>query len=289
MLTQIITCYHCDSENIVKNGKASNAKQKYLCHDCGRQSREEEPGSNAFAPQRREEILHAYQEQERFSLGGLTRTFRVSRNAVTRWLKKAARRLPSLERTLLPAPSSSEEAILELDESWDDSWSFVGRKADKRWVWIALARHTRQVLAYVIGDCGERTCRGPWERIPESYKGGCCYSDFWEACRAVVLRECQEAVGKESGELAHVERWNNTFLRQRLARFVRKTLSFSKSDEMHEVCLKLFLHRYDEDVILRLTTTGSLYASPRRAAERRAREFVGQGSKRQGGLQEQNR
>ncbi|MDQ3303096.1 MAG: IS1 family transposase, partial [Actinomycetota bacterium] len=158
MLTQIITCYHCDSENIVKNGKASNAKQKYLCHDCGRQSREEEPGSNAFAPQRREEILHAYQEQERFSLGGLTRTFRVSRNAVTRWLKKAARRLPSLERTLLPAPSSSEEAILELDESWNDSWSFVGRKADKRWVWIALARHTRQVLAYVIGDCGERTC-----------------------------------------------------------------------------------------------------------------------------------
>ena len=67
MLTQIITCYHCDSENIVKNGKAPNAKQKYLCHDCGRQSREEEPGSSAFAPQRREEILHAYQEQERFS------------------------------------------------------------------------------------------------------------------------------------------------------------------------------------------------------------------------------
>ena len=55
--------------------------------------------------------------------------------------------------------------------------------------------------------------------------------------------------GKESGELAHVERWNNT-LRQRLARFVRKTLSFSKSDAMHEVCLKLFLHRYNADVIL---------------------------------------
>jgi insertion element IS1 protein InsB len=47
-----------------------------------------------------------------------------------------------------------------------------------------------------------------------------------------------------------VERWNNT-LRQRLARFVRKTLSFSKSDEMHEVSLKLFLHRYNADVILR--------------------------------------
>jgi insertion element IS1 protein InsB len=150
-----------------------------------------------------------------------------------------------VSRTLLPAPPS-EDLVLELDELW----SFVGKKADKRWVWIALVRHTRQVVAYVIGGRGEQTCRTLWERIPESYKGGRCYSDFWEAYRAVIPRECHEAVGKESGELAHVERWNNT-LRQRLARFVRKTLSFSKSDEMHEVCLRLFLHRYNADVILR--------------------------------------
>ena len=52
------------------------------------------------------------------------------------------------------------------------------------------------------------------------------------------------AVGKDSGETAHVERWNNT-LRQRLGRFVRKSLSFSKSEEMHEVCLRLFLRSYN--------------------------------------------
>jgi hypothetical protein len=43
------------------------------------------------------------------------------------------------------------------------------------------------------------------------------------------------AVGKETGETAHVERWNNT-LRQRLACFVRMTLSFSKSVLMHKNC-----------------------------------------------------
>ena len=135
-------------------------------------------------------------------------------------------------------------------EQLEELWSFVGKKANKRWVWIALARHTRQVVAYAIGERGERTCRRLWQRIPEEYKKGCCYSDFWEAYRAVIPEERHEAVGKESGKLAHVERWNNT-LRQRLARFVRKTLSFSRSDEMHEVCLKLFLHRYNTDVILR--------------------------------------
>lgn len=50
--------------------------------------------------------------------------------------------------------------------------------------------------------------------------------------------------GKETGETAHVERWNNT-LRQRLARFVRKTLAFSKSDHFHLAALKLFIHDYN--------------------------------------------
>jgi predicted Fe-S protein YdhL (DUF1289 family) len=129
---RIITCYHCDSENIVKNGKAPNGKQKYLCHDCARQSRED-PSSNAYAPQRREEILSAY--QERSSLRGLAH-LRRSRATPSRAGSKAAS-LPPLERTLLPTPPSAESVVLELDELW----SFVGKKADKRWVWIALARH----------------------------------------------------------------------------------------------------------------------------------------------------
>ena len=86
MVTQSVICYHCGSENIVKNGRAPNGKQKYLCHDCARQSRED-PGSNAYPPDRRKEILRAY--QERSSLRGLARTFGVSRNTVTRWLKKS--------------------------------------------------------------------------------------------------------------------------------------------------------------------------------------------------------
>jgi len=49
---------------------------------------------------------------------------------------------------------------------------------------------------------------------------------------------------KRRGRTAHVERWNNT-LRQRLGRFVRKTLSFSKSDTFHELALKLFIHDYN--------------------------------------------
>ncbi len=129
---------------------------------------------------------------------------------------------------------------LELDELW----SFVLKKTHKRWIWIALCRATRQVVAYVIGDRSAATCQQLWERVPAAYKRSHCYSDFWEAYQLVIPSAQHTAAGKDSGFTAHVERWNNT-LRQRLGRFVRKTLSFSKSEEMHEICLRLFLHYYN--------------------------------------------
>ena len=42
---------------------------------------------------------------------------------------------------------SQPEDVLELDELY----SFVGKKKNKRWLWVALCRRTRQVVAFVIG------------------------------------------------------------------------------------------------------------------------------------------
>jgi insertion element IS1 protein InsB len=146
-----------------------------------------------------------------------------------------------LSDTLIePDAADAKATVLELDELW----SFVLKKTNQAWIWIALCRKTRQVVAYAVGDRSEQTCHRLWEAIPAAYRIGQCYTDFWVAYRAVIPEEQHTAVGKESGETAHIERWNNT-LRQRLARFVRKTLSFSKSMVMHNICLNLFLHRYN--------------------------------------------
>ena len=111
-----------------------------------------------------------------------------------------------------------------------------------------MCRQTRQVVAYATGDRSAKTCQKLWERIPAAFRTGHCFTDFWEAYQKVLPDEQHTAGGKETGQTAHVERWNNT-LRQRLARFVRKTLSFSKSEEMHELCLRLFLHRYNLSLV----------------------------------------
>ena len=130
--------------------------------------------------------------------------------------------------------------MLELDELW----SFVYRRRDKRWVWLALCRRTRQIVAFAVGDRGAETGKRLWRRVPPSYRCLLCFTDFWDAYTKVIPETQHEATDKGDGQTCHVERWNNT-LRQRLARFVRRTLSFSKSDRMHRVCLLLFVHDYN--------------------------------------------
>jgi insertion element IS1 protein InsB len=144
----------------------------------------------------------------------------------------------------LSATLVTSEAGPAAESESDELWPFVGRKSRKRWIWVTLSRRTRarRRLRHqrpLGGDVPPAV-----GRIPAGCRAAHCYSDFREAYRKVIPAERHTPLGKESGLTAHVERWNLT-LRQRSARFVRKTLSFSKSDRMHEICLRLFIHRYN--------------------------------------------
>ena len=153
--------------------------------------------------------------------------------------------MPELAQTLQNSEvAQPQQACLELDELW----SYVGNKKNKVWTWIALERSTRQIVGYAVGDRSANTAEALWQSIPESYRQRTCYTDFWEAYNQVIPAELHKPVGKQTGQTAHIERWNNT-LRQHLSRFVRKTLSFSKSMLMHEVSLKIFLHRYNKELL----------------------------------------
>jgi len=159
------------------------------------------------------------------------------------WLKEQANDLPPLEETLQPVECKKIPAL-----DVDELWSFVFRRKNKVWVWIAMNRETREIVASACGDRTENTCRILWDRVPSAYKEAIVFSDYWSAYQAVIPSEQQRPVGKETGEAAHIERWNNT-LRKQLVRFLRKTLSFSKCVKMHEICLKLFIRRYNTELL----------------------------------------
>ena len=140
---------------------------------------------------------------------------------------------------------AEEGDVLELDECW----SFVQRKSNKKWLWVALCRRTRQIVAFVIGDRSAKTCARLWAKIPESYKQKQSFSDFWKAYGVVFSEDWHDQVEKKTGETSHVERFFNT-LRQRVSRYVRKTLSFSKRERMHHLVTKLFITKYNEEIAL---------------------------------------
>jgi IS1 family transposase len=113
---------------------------------------------------------------------------------------------------------------------------------------VALCRRTRQVVAFVIGDRSAKTCARLWSRIPEVYRQGRSFSDFWKSYRPVFEQNStHQQVGKSSGELAHVERFFGR-LRQKLARYVRRTRAASESERMLHLTTKLFIEWYNEAV-----------------------------------------
>ncbi len=81
-------CRKCGSQHIVKNGHNRSGSHQYLGKDC-RAVGVLTP-KHQYRPERREEILRAY--QERPSMRGISRIFGVSRNALAAWIKKNSRR-----------------------------------------------------------------------------------------------------------------------------------------------------------------------------------------------------
>ena len=135
--------------------------------------------------------------------------------------------------------------ILEADEMW----SFVGKKREKWWVWVALDADSRQVVGMAVGDRSEATARRLWKSVPRDYRDGATIdTDFWAAYRAVLPGVRHVACGKEQGRTNHVERFWCT-VRQRCSRFVRQTLSFSKCVKNHIGSLWYFIRHYNASLL----------------------------------------
>jgi IS1 family transposase/transposase-like protein len=226
-------CRACGSENIVKNGRNKAGNAQYHGKDCG--AYPVLVPKSAEQPERRRQVLQAY--RERASLRGLGRIFRVARQSVLKWLAEQVEQLPSLVESLLPRQAGD---ILE----WDEVGAFVYQCDNERWLWTALCRRTRQIVAFVIGDRRTATCRRLWQAIPPAYRRCRTYTDFWKAYQAVLPKRTHHSVGKETGQTAYQECWYLT-LRQRVSRFVRKTLSFSKSERHHELVTRWFIVQYN--------------------------------------------
>ena len=163
--TVVHHCNRCGSEQITKNGQTASGKQKYHCKACDAYGTLNP--TVAYTPERRAEILRAY--HERSSLRGLERIFGVARQTVAQWLRDEDADLPVVP----PLDDPEPDDVLELDELW----SFVGSKKNKRWVWIALCRRTRQIVSYFSGGRTQEDCWRLWSWLPPDYRHCATFSE----------------------------------------------------------------------------------------------------------------
>jgi IS1 family transposase len=127
----------------------------------------------------------------------------------------------------------------------DEMWSFVGSKANKPWVWLAIDADSREIVGVFVGARSRQGAQGLWQSLPAVYRQcAICYTDFWDAYAQVLPSKRPRAVGKETGKTSYIERFNNT-LRQRVGRLVRETLSFSKKLSNHIGAIWYFVHHYN--------------------------------------------
>jgi insertion element IS1 protein InsB len=123
----------------------------------------------------------------------------------------------------------------------DEMASFVRKKANKQWIWIAMDATSRQVMAFHVGDRSRKSAMRLWAKIPRAYRQHATfYTDQYVVYARVIPEGQHRSISKLARKTNHLERFNNT-LRQRMSRVVREALSFSKKLANHIGAIKLFI------------------------------------------------
>jgi insertion element IS1 protein InsB len=146
--------------------------------------------------------------------------------------------------------------IQRLEVEVDEMASFVQKKANKQWIWLAMNATTRQVIAFYVGNRSRRSAQRLWAKIPDAYRQHATfYTDQYVVYAGVIPAAQHRAISKLARKTNHIERFNNT-LRQRVSRLVRDALSFSKKLAHHIGAINpTTLSRFD-------MTVGTQYALP---------------------------
>jgi len=170
------------------------------------------------------------------------RVLRISTDTVLSELKKKEALLVSVNTVLLRT-LNPDQIVVDIEQAGeaeiDEMWSFVGNKGNPRWLWHAIDHHTGAVLAYVFGRRKDEVFLR-LKALLAPFGLTRFYTDHWGAYTRHLDPDVHSP-GKRNTQ--KIERKHLT-LRTRIKRLVRKTICFSKTIQMHDIVLGLFVNRY---------------------------------------------
>jgi insertion element IS1 protein InsB len=75
-----------------------------------------------------------------------------------------------------PVTCKQNVMIQRLEVEADEMASVVHKKANKRWIWIAMDATSRQVIAFRVGGRRRKSAKRLWTKIPHAYRQHACFT-----------------------------------------------------------------------------------------------------------------
>lgn len=216
-------CKYC--QNIcIKKGKHSSGKQKYQCKVCKKHQQKEYKKKLISEEQYR----WVYKlNNEGNSMSSIGRLLEISVSSVQRIIKRISCRLSKLV-------FKETGASYEIDELC----TFSTSKENRIWIIYIINRKTRQIIEFFIGSRTKaninKVLAGVMSLNPSSI-----YTDRLNIYASLIPKSCHKFYNRCTN---HIERLNLT-LRTWLKRISRKTICFSRSEEMLNHCFSLLVNK----------------------------------------------
>ena len=123
---------------------------------------------------------------------------------------------------------------------WGEYWSFVSSKKNQKWVWYIVERKSGIIIAWENGRRKDEVLESllaSVEDIPINF----CFTDDWGAYQRLFPYEYRQIIGK--GNTWKIERKNLNF-RTHIKRLNRKTICFSKNEQIHDNVIGMYIERF---------------------------------------------
>ncbi len=121
-----------------------------------------------------------------------------------------------------------------------ETWSYVAKQSNPRWLWYAIEHQSGKILAYVFGTRKDQAFL-KLKALLEPFRITKYYTDGWGAYERHLESE-KHVIGKQNTQKIENKNLN---LRTRIKRLARRTICFSKTTLMHDVVIGLFINRYE--------------------------------------------
>ena len=237
-----VECPDCQRIEVSRYGTQPHGEQRYRCHN------RECPRTIFLLHYHDKGRLPAVKQQiVAMTLNGsgvrdIVRVLGVSSATVIDVLKKKEPTLMPVNTSLLRGvdPQQVEVIVRKVEDAEiDEMWSFVGKKRQQRWLWHAIDHGTGEVLAYVFGRRKD-TVFLQLKALLAPFGITRFHTDGLGTYRRHIDAD-HHTVGKQ--HMQKIER-KHTTLRARIKRLARKTICFSKSIQLHDIVIGLFINRF---------------------------------------------